>query len=175
MQPWQIIFLIAVIIVIVYCVFLIFVVTMAFAFRGKLDKRLVAVNILFSEKRDVLLALYAEFKRVNVVFSPSDEDAISKLRDPMPKNIKGTDAATINKILNSGETHLNYLAAKNQWATKSQEYVNFSSSLHDLDLNYRKNVAIYNRDISGYTYWTHVKLCFLFMLLFGFRKRDPIA
>lgn len=61
MEWWQILLYVLAVLILLYLVGFFFGLSSLLSFRKKLQKRLVALSVLFAEKKDILLSLYALF------------------------------------------------------------------------------------------------------------------
>lgn len=133
-----------------------------------------AFAILFSEKKEALLALGTYFKDAKIDFSEADEEALKAVSSIKEKRIKEEDIPFYRETLSTLEKRLHYLAEENPWVKENDDYETMRSLLNDLNTNYRRIVATYNTDLLGYDYWRKQFLyCFLFFL-FGFRGKSRL-
>ncbi len=80
-------------------------------------------------------------------------------------NIKTAIHKTANGLILVGETtHLK----------DDQNFIVIKSSLNSFNLDYRKEVVLYNQDIYAYNYWIHFLLFRLFSKIFRMQKKEYI-
>lgn len=175
MTPTQIAILLSVIAAAIFFSGLAFVFSRVLFFKESLKKRLIAANVLFSETREVLLSLYREFKNAGVNFSNDDEEMTTKVRWLKTDVSDEGDVERIALLLAAYEKRLSFLAANHPWVRKGEEYESLKEALHDLNVNYRRIVAVYNSDVLGFNYWrTFLVYRPLFWVL-GYKKANPLA
>lgn len=174
MEPYQIILLILVLLIFLYVAYLIYVLTMARIFRTSMKKRIVALSVLFSEKKEILLAISKVFTKSKVTFSNADKAEMINLTEIVVSPLRPIDVIIVSAKLKESQKRLNYIGQVNPWATRSEEYRSFMVSLHDLDANYRRIIALYNGDVAAYNYWIKAPLSFWITHLFGNRKRENL-
>jgi hypothetical protein len=137
-----------------YLFFAIYSIIVLFDFREKLRKRLVALSVLFSEKKEILLSLYGLFHKAKL---PLDGDmkavgeAVVEVSIPMSSNEKQAMAAIT--LLNDFQRRLSLLSEEERYIQKSPDFESYVNSLKDLENNYHRIVAAYNTDLNGYEYW----------------------
>ncbi|MBO7121032.1 MAG: hypothetical protein J6V79_01395, partial [Bacilli bacterium] len=69
MEWWQILLYVLAIIALIWLAFLIVDISSVLSFKAKLEKRTVAFSVLFVEKKDILLTIYAMFDEKKAEFS----------------------------------------------------------------------------------------------------------
>ena len=175
MQPWQIVLLIVGIILLVYTAIEVYVIWSVVGFSNKLKRRLLAVSIILNERRDFLLSEIDGFRAAGVPFRDSDELVFRQVRELQLSKLKPEDVHYISQLLNDADSRFNYLATKNAWATKGEEFQTLSLISKDLEVNYRQSVVGYNTDLLGYNYWVKIPLCHWIPGLLGFRARERIG
>lgn len=174
MEAWQIILLILVILVFLYLGLLVYVMSMVAHFSGRLKKRLVAISVLFSEKKGILQAIGAEFKKANLKLTLADNAAVINLDSIAASAIKEGDVIPTSAKLKEIQKRFNFIAETNSWEDSTGDYRSLTASLHDLDANYRQSIALYNSDATAYNYWIHTPLFKWLAWLFGHRSKEPL-
>jgi len=144
-------------------------------FSSRLKKRLNALAILFSEKRDVLLSLDAYYRKTGLTYSSADKEALAFVSAVPSKNIKDIDVKATHDTLASLEKRLRYLGDSNSWIQQGDEFAPMMSLLSDLSSNYRRIIAVYNSDLLGYEYWRKQPLYRLWFFLLGFRAKKRLS
>ncbi|MBP5091449.1 MAG: hypothetical protein J6328_02700 [Bacilli bacterium] len=175
MQTWQVILLIVGILFLLYTSVEVYVIWSVAGFSNKLKRRLLAVSIVLNERRDVLLAQVDGFRSVSVAFRDSDELVFRQARELDLSKVKAEEVHGISQLLNDAESRFNYLAGKNAWATKTEEFQTLSLTAKDLEANYRQAIMGYNTDLLGYNYWVKIPLCHWIPWLLGWRKKERIG
>jgi hypothetical protein len=175
MQWWQYLLWVLAIVVVAYLGGFLYVFSCLTYFSRRLKKRMVALSVLFAEKKEVLGVIYTAYKKASVTFEEADEEAATKVRWLVTETAKGQKPAAIAAQLDEMEKRLNYLAENNQWLRQGDDYKTLGGTLHDLDANYRKIVAAYNSDLSGYEYWRKFFLYRFWFWIFGVKAKKPLA
>jgi|GEM_PF-832023 len=174
MEAWQIVLLVVVILLFFYIGVLVYVFSMIRVFKTKLKQRLIAMSVLLSEKKEMLLGIRFEFVKAKVKLDKADAGLYDRVQHLTIKSLKDTEISPIEQTLKEAQNRLNFIAQTNPWATKSEEYQNAVHTLHDIDVNFRQAVVIYNSDLNGYNYWIRVPLCHAVAWLFGNHKKSPL-
>jgi hypothetical protein len=144
-------------------------------FKGKLRKRLVALSVVYAEKKDVLLSLYALYQKAKL---PLDNDVKLAKKDVVSLTTEAEDeeqSMAIVGALNVFQRRLSLLGEEERYIQKSPDYVSYMNSLKDLDNNYHRIVAAYNADLAGYEYWRKRLIYRWLTWLLGFRKRERLV
>lgn len=175
MKDWQILYLVVAILVILYAVGFVLTLVFLLNFRAALKKNLVALSVLFAEKKEVLLSLYALFDKAAIPLDDPDKESAAKVRWLKTEVMRGSDVLLTNNALNDLERRLAMLSASEKYIQVSEDYIAYVNTLQDLDSNYRRVVAIFNTAVNGYEYWRKVLLYRPWFWLFGLRKRHRIS
>ncbi len=171
---WKIAYLLLAIGAIVYLIGFFSCFISLLGFKRKLAKRIAALSIVFSEKREVLLALDTYYREAKMECSEADLECVRKVAAMQEKRIKDTDVPFYYETLSSLEKRLRYLADSNSWIKAGDDFETMLSLLSDLNGNYRRIAAVYNSDLLGYEYWRKQIFYRLWFFLFGFRKKERI-
>jgi hypothetical protein len=174
MEAWQIVLLVVVILLFFYVGVLVYVFSMIRVFKSKLKQRLIAMSVLLSEKKEMLLAIHFEFVKAKVKLDKADSGLYDRVQHIAIKSLKDNEVSPIEQTLKEAQNRLNFIAQTNPWATKSDEYQNAVHALHDIDVNFRQSIVIYNSELMGYNYWIRVPLCHAVAWIFGNRKKLPL-
>ncbi|OPZ36112.1 MAG: hypothetical protein BWY98_00523 [Tenericutes bacterium ADurb.BinA155] len=174
MEPWQIVLLIVVVLLFFYVGVLVYVFSMIRVFKSKLRAHLIAMSVLLSEKKEMLLGIHFEFVKAKVKLDKADAGLYDRVQHLAIKALKDNEVAPIEQTLKEAQNRLNFIAQTNPWATKSEDYQNAMRTLHDIDVNFRQAIVVYNSDLNGYNYWIRVPLCHAVAWLFGNRKKAPL-
>jgi hypothetical protein len=145
------------------------------AFRKKLKKRIIALSVLFAEKKDLLLSMYALFDKAAAHLDSVEKDSAAKVRWLKTQVVKEAEIEEVDSILNDLQKRLTLLAEAESYLKAGEDYQVFSSALKDLDANYRRIVAVYNSEVSGYEYWRRSPFFFILFWVCGFRKRNHLS
>ena len=159
----------------VYVFFAIYTIIVLFDFRGKLRKRLVALSVLFTEKKEILLSLYDLYLKAKLPLTP-DIKAMKKTTAALPTEPKNEEEAlNIAATLSDFQRRLSLLAEEERYILLHQDYISYANSLKDLENNYHRIIAAYNTDLNGYEYWRKNILYRWLTWVFRFRKRRRLA
>lgn len=174
MQPYQIILLIVVILLFVYIAALVYSFSSCIDFKSRLRKKNKAIALIYAEKKEALLSLYALFVKEDVSFEDEDDEAISSLEDYEFSGKSPAELIEGAKKLQKAQGRLSFIAQSNRWAIKNKEYENYKETMEDLDVNLRQVSASYNADVAAYNYWISIPTCSWLPFIFGHRKVDPL-
>ncbi len=122
-------------------------------FRRSVKRRLQALAVIYSQKRNVLLALSKSYADCGIVLSGKDEEAITKVRWLLTDTKDREEALAAEETLNALEKRLSFLSATNPFVDKGHEIALLKETLGELEFNLRRIVAGYNSDVLGYNYW----------------------
>ena len=117
-------------------------------FNRRLKDTLVAIKTLLSEKRDVLLSLYALYEEQGLIEDDSKRDLATKVRwlEISSKDNEQTEAESA--ILEDLKRYLMVIGTRK--SVSGRESASLRENLRDLDSNYRKALARYAYDVKGY-------------------------
>ena len=175
MQWWQIVLYILAMAGLLYLIGFFFCLSGLLAFRKKLQKRIIALSVLFAEKKDILLSMYVLFDKAAAHLDSVEKDSAAKVRWLKTQVIKEAEVEEVSSILNDLQKRLTLLAEAESYLKAGEDFQVFSSALKDLDANYRRIVAVYNSEVSGYEYWRRSLLFFVLFWLCGFKKRNRLS
>ena len=175
MRPEQVLYLILAIMGLLYLAFFVLIFCFLFHFRSELRKNLVALSVIFAEKKDVLLSLFALFDKASVPLDDADKESAAKVRWLKTNVVKDKEAESVAFSLNDLLRRLTLLAENESYIKVSEDFQAYRSTLEDLDKNYHRVVAVYNTALNGYDYWRKVFIYRLFFWLFGFRKKSRLS
>lgn len=144
-------------------------------FRDKMAKRLVALSILFEEKKEVLLSLYALYDKAKVPLDDADKDAAMKVRWLKAAIVKDDDVKSIVSTLSDLERRLTLLSEEESYIKESEDFVDYMATLADLEASYHRIAAAYNSDLLGYEYWRKRPLYRWIFFLCRFREKQRIS
>lgn len=172
---WQWAIFVAVIALAIYVIFFVIVLSFSLVFKKKISKRILAINLLLTQRHDVLFLIDKLFVSNGIKIQPyvagylrdsthfDDGDIDKKTRDEMRENLNRASQAFM------------YLADQNEIIKNNPNFIDYCKTLNELDDSYRQNVAIYNSDITGYNYWVNF-IGYRFLLrLFKLKKKDIIV
>ncbi len=175
MQWWQILLYVLAVIGLLYLISFFYCLSNILAFKEKLKKRLIALSVLFAEKKDILLSMYALFDKAAAHLDSAEKDSAAKVRWLKTQATKEKEVEEVSQTLNDLQKRLTLLAEAESYLKAGEDYLVFSSALKDLDANYRRIVAVYNSEVSGYEYWRKTPFFFVLFWLCGFRKRNRLS
>jgi hypothetical protein len=162
-------------IALVYLFFAIYTIIVLFDFRSKLRKRLVALSVLFAEKKEMLLSLYDLYLKAKLPLSPEIKAAQKKVASLSTEPKTEEEVMAIVTTFADFQRRLALLAEEERYILHHQDYVSYTNSLKDLENNYQRIVAAYNTDLNGYEYWRKRIVYRWLTWIFGFRKRQRLA
>lgn len=175
MHPEQVLYLVLVIVGLLYLAFFVVFLSFLLHFRSELKKNVVALSVIFAEKKDVLLSLYALFDNASVPLDDADKESAAKVRWLKTNVVKDYDAEKVSLALQDLQCRLTLLAENESYIKVSEDFQAYMSTLNDLDRNYHRVVAVYNTALNGYDYWRKALLYRFFFWLFGFRKKSRLS
>ena len=174
MEWWQLLLYILAIIALIWLALLAIDISSILGFKSKLEKRTVAFSVLFMEKKDILLTIYAMFDEKKAEFSSSLNKAAAQVRWMKLEAMKGEEIENNVNLLNDFEKRLALLGHKYPFFENDEDYEIYWTTLQDLNANYRRNVANYNSEVLGYESWRKFIIFRPFTYLFGFREKKRL-
>lgn len=175
MQPWQIVLWILVIVLLLYLLGFVYLLINLLNFRSSLQKKLVALSVLFALKKDVLLSLYALYDKASVPLDDADHDAAAKVRWLKTDVVSDDDVALITGTLNTLQKRLSFLSESQTYLKTGKDFQDYVDTIADLDANYHRVVATYNTDLNGYDYWRKVIIYRFWWGLFGLKAKKRLS
>jgi len=171
----QVLVWILALIALAYLFFAIYTIIILFDFRSKLRKRLVALSVLFAEKKEMLLSLYELYVKAKLPLSPEIKAAQKTVEALATEPKTEEEVMVIVTTFADFQRRLALLAEEERYILRHQDYVSYTNSLKDLENNYQRIVAAYNTDLNGYEYWRKRIAYRWLSWVFGFRKRRRLA
>ena len=172
MEWWRIFLYVISILLVLYAFGLFYALECIFTFKEKIRKKTLAISILLSEKRDVLLSLFSLMEKD--VTDKSILTSLEMVNSLSLEKLKCQDIEHAIALLTNLQKQLVMFANSNGYSN-NEDYETYFGLLTDLDMNYRKMTAVFNSDITGYDYWRKTPLFRGLLYIFGFRevKRLP--
>ena len=159
----------------VYAVGAVYVIGALFYFKNRLRKKIVALSILFAEKKDLLLSIFQLYDEAKLPLEESDREHCSRVRWLKTEVVKEQDVVPISEILSGLEKRLTLISENEPYIKRSEELMTLITTLKDVDASYRRIVNVYNADVAGYMYWRRLFLYRWLSFLFGFTKKERIV
>lgn len=175
MEPYQIILLILVFVAFAYLAIVVYVLGQMREFKGKIKKRLKALNVLLLERASALDDMRAIYEKGGVVFGESEAKAGTKLLglEFVPQEEKVREAIAVVK---EASTCLRFIAQSGRYAGALGERLAADLALlDDLERNFRTSCLLYNGDVAAYNYWIRIPTVAWIGWLFGHRKKELIS
>lgn len=175
MEPYQIILLILVFVAFAYLAIVVFVLGQMREFKGKIKKRLKALNILLVDRADTLTDMQTLFEKSGVEFSESENAACHKL---LANEFMTTEESVRASILvvKEATTVLRFIAQSGRYKGLEKERLKTDLDLlDDLERNFRTACLLLNGDIAAYNYWIVIPTVGWIGWLFGHRKKELIS
>ncbi len=170
---WLLIFIVGALITL-YILLFVVVISFSLLFKRKIAKRVVAINLLLTQRHDVLLLIDKLFLSNGV---PVQSYVTGYIRDSInysTKELSKDERDNLINNLNKATQAFMYLADQHEEIKNNVEFAEYCKTINELDTNYRQNIAIYNSDITGYNYW----VCFVgykwLLKMFGLKKKEII-
>ncbi len=142
-------------------------------FRRKLKAHLKALQVLFTQKKEVLLALFKIFHDEVKDLDPDLVDQYGKIQWLDIKIEKQEDVVHFRNILTTFQNRFAFYIEGHK-ELENSEVETFLSLSRDLDSSYHRVSAIYNADLDGYEYWRKVVFYRPLFHLFGIRKKERL-
>ena len=154
-----------------YTIFFFYCLESLLTFRSRLKKRTKAIAVIFSEKKAILLSLFAWVETQGLNQEEAIRESAAKVRWLNLDTMKMKDIQSVAASLADLQKRL-LLFANAHDLMQQDAFVRAHDGLSDLDANYRRTAAIFNSDVGGYEYWRKAPLFRLWFWIDGFR---PIA
>ena len=121
--------------------------------RGKMRKKAIAIAVLFSNKKELLLALSDIYRQEGIPFSFQDRISHVAVEQTHLGKMRNRDILDANAELSDLERRLGLLAGANHLPKDDPKTRDYWNSLADLNRNYRRIAASYNSLLTAYEYW----------------------
>lgn len=174
MGPLEIFLIVLAVLLVLYIGFFFYVLGSVSAFNTSLNKRLIALSVLLSEKKDVLLSLYALFDENGALFNSDIKDSCAKVCWLQIDKLDEEGVTSASILLSDLQKRLTLLFTQNEKLISLKDSKGYFATLLDLDGNYRRIISTFNADIIGYEYWRKMWLYSWCFFLLGFRKRPHL-
>lgn len=171
MEWWQILLLIFSILITVFLFAVFLDIAMVITFSQKLERRVKALSIILTEKKQLICLCYKDLESYSGKLSEIDESLYKKT---LALNTESLEAEQINeteKTLRDAWARLDFAFEKQGRDPKQQEIV---ENYRDLNANYRQCTASYNYDVTGYNYWIKVPLASFLPWVLGYRRKEKL-
>ena len=169
MEWWQILLYVLCILTLIYLLGFFYALESIITFRGKIKKRTIAISLLLSEKKDVLLSMYSLIENANLLKDEATRDITTQVRWLQTANLKTNEIENTIATLSSLQKRL-FLFSSEKELQNNEDFLAYMDMAKDLDANYRKSAAIFNSDLLGYEYWRKTPLFRFWFFVFGFKK-----
>lgn len=163
------------VIVLVYLLWFLYGLVSIRNFSRLMKRRLKGAAVLFASKRDLLLSLFAIYKKEGVEMPDKETDQATRARWNTFAIKTSADAEAYALELSAYEKRLSLFPGVSEKITSSAEFKRLKESLADVDSNYRKIVATFDSDLVGYDYWRKHKLFGWLFFVFGYREQTRLA
>lgn len=173
MEWWQILLYVLSLLALVYIIAFFYSLESIITFRGKLKKRTIALSVLLSEKKDVLLSLHAMIENNGLNQDDAIRKSAAQVRWLKISKLKAKDIANVVFVLSDLQKRL-VLFGNSHQLSDNMEFITFTDTLADLDANYRRTAAIFNSDVEGYEYWRKSPLFRFWFWIDGFRPMNRL-
>lgn len=169
MELYQILLYAISILIAIYLIAFFYALESLITFRNKIKKRTLAISILLSEKKDVLLSMYALIDNASLLKDDATKDVTTQVRWLQTANLKIENIENSIATLSSLQKKL-IMFSSSEEMRGNKDFEAYREIINDLDANYRRTAAIFNSDTVGYEYWRKTPLFRLCFFVFGFKK-----
>lgn len=175
MEVYQIVLLICVFVGFFYLSVLVYVIGQMREFRLRLKRRIKGLNLLLTERAEILAQLVALFDSMGVEFSEEDRALFKEIAALQLLEARPDQEAQAASKIKEATSRFKYVAQANRWATQGENYPNLLAMLDDLEKNYRTCVLLYNADVVGYNYWIRIPALHWLGFILGHRRRNLLS
>ncbi len=156
MKPWQIIVAIAIVLFGVYVAAVIVFAYQMKQFDKRMERNLAAIDVLIVQKYDMLRLIGKMFVKFEI---PVPTEFMLHVRPKFEEtllDIGSAERAVIKSFLMRTAQSLFYYGEINQALAQHPEYIAIKENYAEIDRQYRHSVVLYNADVLGYNYWSHL-------------------
>lgn len=143
--------------------------------NDRVEKRNHNMNILLMQKYDILILIAKIFKKYNLEIPSEFEEELSPKMDESLKKLTLTERLTVKAYLMKASQTLLYFAESNENVKNDTEFKILKKSLLEIDVNYRKAIALYNADALGFNYWIHFPLLRPVSFIMRFKDKEIVS
>jgi hypothetical protein len=163
------------IVILIYLIGFVFAFVNLIHFNGVMRKNMIALSIIFAEKKDILLSLFALFDKASVPLDDPDKESAVKVRWLKTEVMKSNATELVSQSLGDLQRRLTLLAESESYIKAGEDFQAYMNTLQDLDSNYHRVAAVYNTALNGYEYWRKMLIYRPWFWLFGFRKKKRLS
>ena len=158
MEWYQVLLLIVVLLAFFYVATFVYVFGQIHEFRLRLRRRTNGLNLLLSQRRDVIMTIVALLEKDKVSINEEDEACFAKISalgfvKPNEDTIRADVA-----LIKEATSRLRAIYQSNEGTLNQDSYRHHFELLDDLEKNYRSLIGLYNADAVAYNYWIHIPL-----------------
>lgn len=152
-KPWIIVISILGSLAAVYFLFFIVVLILISSFNKKLQKRIIALHLIFKQRQDVTLNIIQVAKKNKVVFSDNLLKEVKHFAKLDEKEINNDSLLGNFARLEKLSLDVNQVLKADNNFHKKEEFLLFQQEILEFDELKRQHISIYNHDVEGYNYW----------------------
>ncbi len=141
----------------------------------RIEKRNHNMNILLMQKFDILVLIAKLFKKYKLNIPSEFEEELSPKMDESLKTLTLTERLTVKAYLMKASQNLLYFAEANENIKNDADFQILKKSLLEIDVNYRKAIALYNADALGFNYWIHFPLFRPISFIMKFKDKEIVS
>ncbi len=156
MEWWQVLILIAFIFLGFYVAAVIVFWYQMIVFDRRMNKNLQAIDVLIAQKYDMLRHISKMFAQLEIQVP---QEFILNVRPKFETtllDISPDERAVIKAFLMRTAQALFYYGEINEKLVNLPEYRAIKEGYAEIDRQYRQAIALYNADVLGYNYWSHL-------------------
>lgn len=145
-------------------------------FKRQLKQNSSALNLLLSQRYEVVSEIVQILKKHNIEVSSDDIKAINKLErvNDFQTLLKSDRDLRVLSFIHSTHNIIT-LCESSEEVMKDPSYSDILIRFNDLEESYREKTALYNSNVLGFNYWINVPVVKYIFRLFKLRNKDLIV
>ncbi len=136
-----------------------------------------AINVLMAQKFDLLVSLGMYMEENGVILPDNIKEALNiQAHDDLHNDLKiinTYERLSVKTLLMKTVDTLFYIAETNGLG-KSTKYRTIKTTINDIDIQHRKEIAIYNSLVFGYNYWIRFFIFKPIAVIFRIKKKETM-
>lgn len=171
-------YLIAIIIVVsIYVIFCLIIGFVILSTSKAINNKEHAINVLMAQKYDLMVSLGKYMEENGVVLPDNIKEALNLenhdgLHDDL-KVINTYERLSVKTLLMKTVDTIFYIAEKNGLGS-STKYRTIKKTIDDIDIQHRKEIALYNSLVFGYNYWIRFFIFRPISFIFRIKKKETM-
>lgn len=142
-----------------------------YSLRKKLNRREHAINVILAQKYDLLVSLGILMHEYGATLPEKIQQALDISDHNGLKSINTHERLSIKTLLMKTVNTMFYIAEEHGMESLPK-YITIKHLISDIDEQHRKEIALYNGDITAYNYWVKAFLFRPIAFIFRIKQKE---